>query len=292
MRIAVITTVIIVVWLLAWTPYAIVALMGIFGQRHLITPIVSAIPACFCKTASCIDPFIYSLSHPRFQREIVKLKIMTSCVKARRRRKVSKDTISSQYCSVTYARSEEDDESIRIESDLNYLSLQRMNPSNPGYDHVATDEPADLSYYDQKRRPIQQRPTHCSSVKHEKANEKTAAACNMEDESLKVVEQQQEPQQRRLSLPSSLLDDGGGVISTTTTKAGYSYKEAKRNKRALSCEMTAGNDNDDDECSGKENACFLQEQVSEASSSGPDANKCVVVVRKAKFEPFIHQTLV
>ncbi|XP_064081546.1 opsin Rh5-like isoform X2 [Macrobrachium nipponense] len=59
-------------WVLAWTPYAIVALLGIFNQRRLITPIVSMIPAIFCKTAACLDPYVYALSHPRFKAEIRK----------------------------------------------------------------------------------------------------------------------------------------------------------------------------------------------------------------------------
>ena len=69
-RIAMIASMIIGIWMLAWTPYAIVALLGISGQAHLISPLVSAIPALFCKSASCVDPFIYAISHPKFKREL------------------------------------------------------------------------------------------------------------------------------------------------------------------------------------------------------------------------------
>ncbi|XP_075216486.1 uncharacterized protein LOC142321889 [Lycorma delicatula] len=60
-------------WFLAWTPYAIVALLGIFDYHHLISPIGSMIPALLCKSASCIDPYVYAVTHPRFRREITKL---------------------------------------------------------------------------------------------------------------------------------------------------------------------------------------------------------------------------
>lgn len=60
-------------WFLAWTPYAIVALLGIFGFHNLISPLGSMIPALFCKSASCIDPYVYAVTHPRFRREIRKL---------------------------------------------------------------------------------------------------------------------------------------------------------------------------------------------------------------------------
>ncbi|XP_014283879.2 opsin, ultraviolet-sensitive [Halyomorpha halys] len=70
LRLAVVVIVVISLWFAAWTPYAIVALLGIFGQKHLITPLASMVPAIFCKSASCVDPFVYSLSHPRLKSEL------------------------------------------------------------------------------------------------------------------------------------------------------------------------------------------------------------------------------
>ncbi|KAI4457746.1 opsin [Holotrichia oblita] len=52
---------------IAWTPYTIVALLGIAGRKDLITPIGSMVPALFCKLASCLDPYIYALSHSKFK---------------------------------------------------------------------------------------------------------------------------------------------------------------------------------------------------------------------------------
>lgn len=56
-------------WFLAWTPYATVALMGIMGYKQYLTPLISSIPALFCKAASCINPFLYFINHPRFKKE-------------------------------------------------------------------------------------------------------------------------------------------------------------------------------------------------------------------------------
>lgn len=69
-RLAFIIFFIIILWVVSWTPYATVALLGIFGYKNLITPMSSMLPAMFCKTASCIDPFIYALSHTKFKREL------------------------------------------------------------------------------------------------------------------------------------------------------------------------------------------------------------------------------
>ncbi|XP_055846890.1 opsin, ultraviolet-sensitive [Episyrphus balteatus] len=56
-------------WFVAWTPYSVVALLGISGNENLITPLGSMIPAIFCKTSACIDPYIYAITHPRFRME-------------------------------------------------------------------------------------------------------------------------------------------------------------------------------------------------------------------------------
>lgn len=70
MKIAWLAGVLISLWAIAWSPYALVALIGIFGGKSVLTPLVSAVPALFCKTASCINPFVYAINHPRFQREL------------------------------------------------------------------------------------------------------------------------------------------------------------------------------------------------------------------------------
>ncbi|CAK1545840.1 unnamed protein product [Leptosia nina] len=64
---------VIALFFISWTPYAIVTLLGIFGKKDVITPGVSMIPALFCKTAACIDPFIYIITHPKFRKELQKL---------------------------------------------------------------------------------------------------------------------------------------------------------------------------------------------------------------------------
>lgn len=63
---------VIVLWFLAWTPYAIVALLGITGNEKHVTPWTSMIPAIFCKTSACINPYLYSMTHPHFRKEILR----------------------------------------------------------------------------------------------------------------------------------------------------------------------------------------------------------------------------
>lgn len=63
---------VIVLWFLAWTPYAIVALFGIFGKKEYLTPMASMIPGLFCKISACINPYLYSMTHPQFKKEILR----------------------------------------------------------------------------------------------------------------------------------------------------------------------------------------------------------------------------
>lgn len=58
----------ILVYLIAWTPYAIVTLIGQFGpENEPLSPAATAIPAYFAKTAVVLDPLVYGFSHPHFR---------------------------------------------------------------------------------------------------------------------------------------------------------------------------------------------------------------------------------
>lgn len=73
LKLALVVFLVIAIWFVAWTPYAIVSLIGICGREDLIQPFYSMIPALFCKTASCVDPFVYALTHSRFKAELKKM---------------------------------------------------------------------------------------------------------------------------------------------------------------------------------------------------------------------------
>jgi hypothetical protein len=60
----------------AWTPYAIVSLIGQFGpvdedgQPKKLSPMATAIPAFLAKTAIVFDPLVYGFSHPQFRSSV------------------------------------------------------------------------------------------------------------------------------------------------------------------------------------------------------------------------------
>ena len=67
MRIAKVAITNVSLWFTIWTPYAVVVMIAAFGDRSLVTPMVSQIPAFLAKLASVINPFIFALSHPKFR---------------------------------------------------------------------------------------------------------------------------------------------------------------------------------------------------------------------------------
>ncbi|XP_013192766.2 opsin-3 [Amyelois transitella] len=71
-RIAKVAFTIFFLFICAWTPYAFVAMTGAFGDRGILTPVATMIPAVCCKVVSCIDPWVYAINHPRYRAELQK----------------------------------------------------------------------------------------------------------------------------------------------------------------------------------------------------------------------------
>nr|QYF06589.1 rhabdomeric opsin [Acutuncus antarcticus] len=49
--------IVVICWTIAWTPYAVVALLGIASYTSVLTPLVVQLPAVFAKTAAFYNPF-------------------------------------------------------------------------------------------------------------------------------------------------------------------------------------------------------------------------------------------
>ncbi|XP_012541211.3 opsin, blue-sensitive isoform X1 [Monomorium pharaonis] len=91
MRITKAAFTIVFLFVLAWTPYAAVALIGAYGNREILTPLSTMLPAIFAKIVSCIDPWIYAINHPRYRQELEK-----RCKWMGIQEKMVEDTVSTQ----------------------------------------------------------------------------------------------------------------------------------------------------------------------------------------------------
>ena len=72
MKIAKVAVTNVLLWICAWTPYASIVLIGQFGSRSLLTPLVSQMPSMLAKTCSCFNPIVYAISHPKFREALQK----------------------------------------------------------------------------------------------------------------------------------------------------------------------------------------------------------------------------
>ncbi|KAK3608198.1 hypothetical protein CHS0354_039213 [Potamilus streckersoni] len=63
-----ITVITIGIFLLSWTPYCFVALIGQFGDASLITPLVSILPGFFAKSSTAFNAVIYVCLHSKLRK--------------------------------------------------------------------------------------------------------------------------------------------------------------------------------------------------------------------------------
>lgn len=63
----------IIAFLIAWSPYAILALLIQFGDASLVTPATGVIPALLAKSSICYNPIIYVGLNSQFRQSFMKL---------------------------------------------------------------------------------------------------------------------------------------------------------------------------------------------------------------------------
>ncbi|CAL4068075.1 unnamed protein product [Meganyctiphanes norvegica] len=57
----------IALWIICWTPYASITLQGCLGKFDGLKPLTTTLPALLAKSASCYNPFVYAIGHPKFR---------------------------------------------------------------------------------------------------------------------------------------------------------------------------------------------------------------------------------
>ena len=66
----------IVVWLLGWTPYAIMCIWGIFHGAKYLTPTIGVIPLVFCKISAGANVMLYGLRYVSVNWNSISFKIL------------------------------------------------------------------------------------------------------------------------------------------------------------------------------------------------------------------------
>lgn len=57
-------------FVVSWLPYTVTAMVGLFGDRTLITPYLSSVAGLIAKTSTVFNPIVYAIIHPKFKSKI------------------------------------------------------------------------------------------------------------------------------------------------------------------------------------------------------------------------------
>ncbi|XP_074679213.1 melanopsin-like [Strix aluco] len=69
-KLAKIAFVVIIVFVLSWSPYACVTLIAWAGRGNTLTPYSKSVPAVIAKASAIYNPIIYAIIHPRYRKTI------------------------------------------------------------------------------------------------------------------------------------------------------------------------------------------------------------------------------
>ncbi|XP_053922062.1 melanopsin isoform X2 [Cuculus canorus] len=69
-KLAKIAFVVIIVFVLSWSPYACVTLIAWAGKGNTLTPYSKSVPAVIAKASAIYNPIIYAIIHPRYRKTI------------------------------------------------------------------------------------------------------------------------------------------------------------------------------------------------------------------------------
>ena len=72
MKIAKVAITNVCLWAGIWTPYAVVAMLPVFGYRDFLTPLVCQVPSFAAKTASVLNPIVFAISHPKYREALAR----------------------------------------------------------------------------------------------------------------------------------------------------------------------------------------------------------------------------
>lgn len=69
-RLAKVALGVILLFVISWSPYSVVALTATAGYAHLLTPYMNSVPAVIAKASAIHNPIIYAITHPKYRAAI------------------------------------------------------------------------------------------------------------------------------------------------------------------------------------------------------------------------------
>ena len=60
----------VLLYCLAWTPYAAISILGEYGDQRQVTPLLSVLCGLFAKASTVYNPIVYAISHPKLRNKL------------------------------------------------------------------------------------------------------------------------------------------------------------------------------------------------------------------------------
>ncbi|XP_005992235.1 melanopsin-A [Latimeria chalumnae] len=71
-KMAKIAFIVIMLYVISWSPYSTVALTAFAGYANILTPYMNSVPAVIAKASAIHNPIIYAITHPKYRMAIAK----------------------------------------------------------------------------------------------------------------------------------------------------------------------------------------------------------------------------
>ncbi|XP_067876448.1 melanopsin-A [Heterodontus francisci] len=71
-KLAKIALIVILLYVISWSPYSTVALTAFAGYADILTPYMNSVPAVIAKASAIHNPIIYAITHPKYRMAIAK----------------------------------------------------------------------------------------------------------------------------------------------------------------------------------------------------------------------------
>ncbi|XP_067091788.1 melanopsin-A [Osmerus mordax] len=103
-KMAKIALIVILLYVISWSPYSIVALTAFAGYADILTPYMNSVPAVIAKASAIHNPIIYAITHPKYRLALAKYIPCLGallCVRPRELRSYSSSFMSTRRSTVT-----------------------------------------------------------------------------------------------------------------------------------------------------------------------------------------------
>ncbi|XP_028458784.1 melanopsin-A-like [Perca flavescens] len=140
-KMAKVALIVILLYVISWSPYSVVALTAFAGYADILTPYMNSVPAVIAKASAIHNPIIYAITHPKYRVALAKYIPCLGrllCVHPRDLRSASSSFVSTRRSTVT---SQTSDISSQLRQQSHKTRLSSVSDSESGM----TDTEADLS---------------------------------------------------------------------------------------------------------------------------------------------------